>query len=109
MYTWVVGKILFFASILVPTMSFFGHPLNFFVWDDVYTFIFDQNKAMTSHEAAWLMIIFWMILPYIVPFAWANNFYLWFMQIQVEIVFGVLLNVHLQLHLDINCFFENEA
>lgn len=104
LYSWVVGKILYTASHIVPTMSFFGHPLNFFFWDEAYKFLGDRYTTMTSFDAAWMMLLFWMVLPYFIPFAWTNNFYLWPILIPLEIAMAYDAPLfQFQIHLDAEC------
>ena len=84
LYTWAVGKIIFLGSyVLLPT-TFLGHPLNYTLFDELDKFTSDNFSSISSEDTAMIFIFTWMALPYIVPFAWANNFYLWYLQIPLE-------------------------
>jgi len=95
LYSWMIGKILFMGSYVVLPMTFFGHPFNYSVWDEFNLFIYDDYNAVNSFDAAMLMVFLWMSLPYMVPFAWANDFYMWLLQIPLEIYLWTQMNIHL--------------
>ena len=85
LYTWIMGKVLFMGSYIVLPLTFTGHFFNYTVWDEFEKFNSDNYSAITSQDAALIMVLLWMALPYMVPFSWANDFYMWFLQIPNEI------------------------
>ena len=103
LYTWAVGKILFFGSLITIPMTFLGHPFNLTIVREFDKFASDKFTAISSQKAALIFIVFWMSLPYLVPFAWANDFYLWYLQIPLEVVLWIQYNFHLTIHYDYNC------
>ena len=103
LYTWAMGKVLFMGSYIVLPLTFTGHFFNYTVWDEFEKFNSDDYSAITSQDAALIMVLLWMALPYMVPFAWANDFYMWFLQIPNEIYLYTQLNLHWQVNYDKNC------
>lgn len=108
LYTWMMGKILFVGTYVVLPMTFFGHPLNYTLWDEFNKFIYEDYSAVTSFDAAMMMIATWMTLPYMVPFAWANDFYMWYLQIPLEYYLWSQSSIHRQIHFDKNCQYDHD-
>ena len=103
LYTWAVGKILFFGTYILLPLTFFGHPLNYTILDELNTFTTNNYAVISSKDTALIFILLWMSLPYIVPFAWANNFYMWYLQLPLEYALWTTTNLHLTIHRDSNC------
>ena len=76
LYSWAIGKILFIGTYILLPLTFLGHPLNYTIFDEFNKFNNDDYAVITSQDAAKIFILLLMSLPYIVPFAWANNFYM---------------------------------
>ena len=107
LYSWLVGKILFMGAYMVLPLSFLGHPINLTVFDDYQWYLEDDYAAISSYDAAYILILIWMSLPYIVPFAWANDFYMWLLQIPMEVLLYLELKHHLIIHWDAACQYDS--
>ena len=105
-YTWFVGKIMVVASYTVMPLAFFGHPLNFLVYEEIQKFFDEDFSAMTSQETAEVLVLLWMALPYVVPFALVNNIYLWYLQIPHELYLYYRTKYHLVIHYDTKCLYR---
>ena len=102
LYTWLVNKTLFFGSILLLPLGVLGHPLNFLSIKGISDFMGD-GEQVSSQNAALIFIMLWMALPYITPLAWANDFYMWWFQIPLEIIIFYFTGHQLDMHWDNNC------
>ena len=65
------------GSYVVLPLTPFGHFFNFTYYDEFTKFTSEDYSGVTSEDAAVMMLLLWMALPYVVPFAWANDFYMW--------------------------------
>ena len=48
LYTWAVHKIIFLGSYILVPMTFFGHPLNYYLFEELEDFTTDNYNAITS-------------------------------------------------------------
>lgn len=104
LYTWFIGKIIYMGSYINPLLAFFGHPLNFFVWNEFEVYLNNDQNAVSSESCAIMFVFLWMSLPYITPFAWANAFYMWYLQIPFEFLLWYTDKIHLKIHYDKECY-----
>ena len=70
-----IAKPLFAGNYIVSPLTLTDHFFNFTFLDEFQKFIKNKYGTGTSQDAAIIFLALWMALPYMVPFARANDFY----------------------------------
>ena len=77
-YTWFIVKTLYFGGYAMEVASFLGIPLDALPFYYFSKYV-GYETTITSEECAAILAFFLMALPFIMPFAIANYFYIFFL------------------------------
>ena len=104
-YSWFIGKTLYHGLLLLAPLTFLGLPVNLVGLEGFHNFLLDNEKKLTSEQCADIFILLWMALPTATTWSWVNDFYMFPIQVIIEIILAYY-GYHWHIHQDNNSYVE---